>query len=310
MDLSLAKIYSSAFRGLRKHTLVYFFLFIWTMIMTVLMVIFSFLGSSIYLGSILAISFDKNAGSSAFYISAAFFGIMLFVSSIIYAATKAGFMAFGSAVRMGETPTPLHFFRGIIKFTVPLFIGGIVVSMLTSIPFLAFIAFTRISLTGAVPDLFTSGWNFQQAIELVQYIWSAAQIAALCNVIIFFWISPWDEMVVLYELPYPEALMRSFTFVFSRRHFLRVLMLIAANILLSQAVLIITNFPGFQSGLQNGFGFAYVSILLDSQKNIYTTFIQLILFPFFIYTQLYLLPWPSFEKAAQETGKTEIRVTD
>ncbi len=309
MDRSLAGIYSSAFRGLREHPLVYLFLFIWTMTMTVLMVIFSFLGSSIYLGSILAISFDENAGGSAFYLTAAFFGTTLFVASIIYAATKAGFMAFGSVVRMGETPSPLHFFRGIIKFTVPLFIGGIVVGMLTSIPILAFIAFTRISLAGTIPDIFTSGWNYRQAIELVQYIWGAAQIAALCNVIIFFWISPWDEMVVLYELPYPEALLRSFTFVFSRRHFLRVLMLIVANILLSQAVLLITNLPGLLSGLHNGFGFAYVSILLDSQKNIYTTSFQLILFPFFIYTQLYLLPWPGFEKAARETGKAEIRVT-
>jgi hypothetical protein len=38
-------------------------------------------------------------------------------------------------------------------------------------------------------------------------------------------------------------------------------------------------------------------VLLGSSQNITTTIIQFVLYPFFIYTQLYLLPWPEKSRA-------------
>ncbi|MCX6646724.1 MAG: hypothetical protein NTY09_10260 [bacterium] len=297
MDLSTAGIYASAFQGIRKFPLVYLFLFFWTLVVTIIVAIVVTIGSSIYMGSIMVVSLNENSGSTALYLSMTYVGIILLVTSILLAATKAGFMAFGSAVRKETTPTPLHFFRGIIKYTPPLFIGGLVVGMLTCIPFLAFLALARINLAGVISDVFTSGWNYRQAIGIFNYLWELGQVAALCNVIIFFWLTPWDEMVVLYDIPYPEALAKSFSFVFSKRHFFRVLLLIVVNIILSQLVLLLTNAGAFNTELHNGFGIAWLNVLLGSSQNIATTIIQFVLYPFFIYTQLYLLPWPEKAKA-------------
>jgi len=285
-------IYASAFQGIRKFPLVYLFLFFWTLVLTIIVSIVVTIGSSIYMGSIMVVSLNENSGSTALYLTAAYAGIILLVTSILLAATKAGFMAFGSAVRNDITPTPLHFFRGIIKYPPPLFIGGLVVGMLTCIPFLAFLTLARINLAGVISDVFTSGWNYGQAIGIFHQLWGFGQIAALCNVIIFFWLTPWDKMVVLYDIPYPEALARSFIFVFSKRHFVRVLLLIVANIILSQLVLLLSNFGAFNSQIHNGLAFAWLNMLLGSSRNYGTTFIQFVLYPFFIYTQLYLLPLP------------------
>lgn len=308
MDLSTAGIYTAAFRGLRKHPLVYLILLIWTLVITILVTIFATIGTSIYMGSVMVVSMDVNSGSSIFYLTITFIGILLLITSILLAATKAGFMAFGSAIRKDEIPTPLVFFKGILRYTLPLFIGGLVVAMLTCIPFLAFLAMARISLTGVIPDVFTSGWNYRQAVELVHYIWGLGQIAAVLNAIIFFWLAPWDEMVVLYNISYAEAMVRSFKFVFSRRHFHRILLLIIANMILSQVILLLTNLESFTGMIHYGIGPAWLNMMADSSQNMFSTSIQFVLYPFFIYTQLYLLPRPEKVKADVLPERPELHV--
>jgi hypothetical protein len=301
MKQSLAGIYSSSVRGIKDYPLVYLVLLVWGIAQALVLIALIFVGSMIWLAAAVTVS-GPNAGSSLFYITAGFLGSALFVLAVFSAATRAGILSFGSAIRKSDRPTALHFLRGIFRFTLPLFIGGIVVGMLTAIPALGFLLILRWSFTGAVAEIFTSGWNFEQAIAFLRVIWNTMLVAGTIQLLIFFWIAPWDEMVVLYQIPYPEALVRSFSFVFSREYFLRVIGVIVINVAITQIILILTNIGVFSQGLAYGAAFAYLRVLIHASQSTITSFLQFVFLPFFAYTQLFLLPYPE-----QQTVKSEER---
>jgi len=302
MSRSLPEIFFSALRAIKNHPLVYLILLVWGLAQALVLLALMVLGSMIWVGAVLATS-GPNAASSVFYITAGFLGSALFVLAILSAATRAGILSFGSAIRKGDKPTVLNFLRGIFRFTLPLFVGGIVVGMLTAIPGLAFLLVLRWNITGLVADVFTSGWNFQQSILFLRMIWNAMLVAGTVQLLIFFWIAVWDEMVVLYELPYPEALMKSFFFVFSREYFLRVLGVIIINVAIAQIILILANLNVFMEGLPYGTAFAYIRVLINASQSTITSFIQFLFLPFFAYTQLFLLPYPQKQAAKSRERK-------
>jgi len=307
MDLSLPAIYGSALRGIRNNLLVYVLLLLWGVVQGIIIVALLFLGSTMWLASIASLSAGPSFGSGAFYISVLFVGTILVMLAIFSAITRAGVLSFGAGIRKGKKGRAVDFFRGILRFTLPLFVGGIVVGMLTSIPLLAFLAAARWTAAGAVSDVFTSGWNFNQSMQLIRQLWNMMSVAAVFQLLIFFWIAPWDEMVVLYELPYPEALSRSLTFVFSRRHFLRVLGLIVANVLIAQLALVLTNIGVFIEGLHTSSAVAYLRVLASAPTSTFTSFLQFVMLPFFAYSQLFLLPWPRSAHAADAYRETVTR---
>ena len=302
MKRSLSGIYSSSLRGIKDYPVVYLVLLIWGLAQALVLIALITLGSMIWLTAAVAVS-GPNAGSSIFYISAGFIGSALLVLAIFSAATRAGILSFGAAIRRGNKPTALHFLRGIFRFTLPLFIGGIVVGMLTAIPALGLLLVLRWSFTGAISEIFTSGWNFEQSITFLRVIWNSMLVAGTIQLLIFFWIAPWDEMVVLYELPYPEALVRSFSFVFSHEYFLRVIGVIIINVAIAQIILILTNIGIFTESLAYGTAFAYLRVLIHASQSTVTSFLQFLILPLFAYTQLFLLPWPQEQAAISEERK-------
>ncbi len=297
MDLGLPGIYAHTLRGIRNNLLVYLLLLLWGLAQGIILAALVTLGALIWLGSVATLKPGPNMPSSALYITATLLGILLLVLGLLSATTRAGILSFGSKIRKGEKAGAGDFFRGIIRFTLPLFIGGIIVGMLSSIPALVFLVFARWSVTGIASEVLTTGWNFARALELLRYLWNLMLVAGAAQIVIFFWMAPWDEMVVLYELPYPEALARSFSFVFSRRHFIRVIGLTIANALIAQIVLLLTNMGVFLEGLETGAGFGYLRVLINASSSSITSFAQFALLPFFAFSQLYLLPWP--KKAPQ-----------
>jgi hypothetical protein len=307
MDISVLGIYRSALRGIKENPLVYLFLFIWGMVQGVILIALISMGFFTWLIVIASISTSPDVASKTIYITAAFIGSLLIVLGLLTAATKAGVLNFGAEIRRGHKTLALHFFNGIVKYTIPLFIGGIVVGMLQAIPTLAFLVAAKIDLTGVFSQVFTSGWNFAHSMELLARLWNLMAITGIFQLLIFFWISPWDKMLVLYNLPYPQAILKSFTFVFSSRHFLRVLGLIIANVLVSQIILILTNLAIFNAGLSSGFGYAYIQVLFNASSSTPTSFAQFLLLPFFIYTQLFLLPWPEVQQEV-ETPQEFIKI--
>lgn len=302
MNLSLPGIYSSSLRAIKDYPLVYLVLLIWGLAQALVLIALLALGSMIWLTAAIAVS-GPDAGSSLLYITAGFIGSALFVLAIFSAATRAGILSFGTAIRKGNKPTALHFLRGIFRFTLPLFVGGIVVGMLSAIPALGFLLILRWSFTGAISEIFTSGWNFEQSITFLRVIWNSMLVAGTFQLLIFFWIAPWDEMVVLYELPYPEALVRSFSFVFSREYFPRVIGVIIINAAIAQVILVLTNIGIFNESLAYGTAFAYLRVLINASQSTVTSFLQFLFLPLFAYTQLFLLPHPREQAMNSEEGK-------
>jgi hypothetical protein len=292
MDLSVVGMYVAAFRAVRDNLLIYLLLLLWMLVQGFIMAALFTLGGFVWLAALAATPSGPSAGTSCVFVTAAWFGILLLVFAILSAAAKAGVLSFGAKIRRGEQAGTLVFLSGILRFTLPLFVGGLVVGMLSCLPALAFAAVLRLSLANVVSDLFTSGWNFGRSVEFLGFLWNALLVLGAVQMLIFFWITPWDEMVVLYEMPYPEALAKSFSFVFSRRHFVRVVSLVVANVALAQVLLVLVNLTAFREGLGVGLGHAYLRVVLHAFSSSLTGFIQLALFPFFAFTQLYLLPWP------------------
>lgn len=297
MDLSLAGMYGAALRAVRDNLLIYLLLLLWGFALGVIIVMLFMLGGLVWLTALAATA--KSPGSSLVYVTAAWIGIVLLTIAILSAATKAGVLGFGAKIRRGEQAGTLDFLSGILRFTLPLFVGGLVVGMLSSLPALIFASIMRISLAGMVSDVLTSGWNFRHAIEIVVLAWNLLLVAGALQMLIFFWIAPWDEMVVLYEVPYAEALTRSFGFVFSKRHLVRVVSLVLANVILAQILLLLSNLGVFREGLSQGFAFAYLRVLLNASTSSITTFLQIAFMPFFAFAQLYLLPWPERQAEAE-----------
>ncbi len=293
MDHSTGGIYAASIRALRKSPLVYVLLFLWGLLQGILLFILLWLGGAAWLASTLALLTSDTPLTSAFYGTLFFAGILLLFLTILSAATRAGVLAFGAKVRRGGRGRALDFFSGIIKYTIPLFLGGITIGMLTAIPALGVLLIAKFSLSEIYLELFTSGWNYGELLGILAWLWNVMLVAGIIHLLIFFWIAPWDEMVVLYDLPFPEAIWRSFTFVFSRRHFFRVIILILFNVILTQAALISTNMGLFMDTLDTGFLYAWSTVLINASQSFWTSFFQFILLPFFAYTQLYLLPWPN-----------------
>jgi len=290
MVLTIPEIYKAAVQGVRSNLLIYLLLLGWGVVQGVLLFVLLSLGMALWLGNAVVALNQQGDIQSVLYLTAAFVVLALLIVTFLSAATRAGILAFGAKIRKGEKAGGLDFFRGILRHTFPLFIGGIVVGMLTCIPVLALLLILKIGLADAVTDIITSGWNYGQSLELIRYVWNTMMVVGVIQALVFFWIAPWDEMLVLYRLPYPEALSRSFSFVFSRRHFPRVVGLMVVNIVIAQLILILSNFGIFLKGLEYNIGFAYIGALANASHSTLTSFFQFILLPFFAYTQLYLLP--------------------
>ncbi len=298
MDLSLKGIYLSALRGIKSNPLIYLLLLIWGLVQGVILFILTMVGAPFWLGAIFSLEAGPETTSSIFNLTLIYIGVIIFAMSLLSAATRAGVLAFGAEIRKGKSGTILDFLTGIFKYTWPLFIGGIVVGMLTWIPILVFLNIVALTFAGIDPDIFTSGWNIGKATTLIGLMVNAAVIAGIFQTLIFFWIAPWDEMVVLYRKSFPDALLESFRFVFSRRHFLRVLSLVVANVCISQILMILLNLNAFREGLHFGFTPAYISVLANSLSSTSSSFAQFILFPFFAFSQLFLLPAPKTDSEA------------
>ncbi len=301
MDLPLTGIYAAAFRGIRSNLLVYLLLLGWSLAGVVILLALGIVGT-VFLPAFILAAFGSTAQPSiVIYLTFAYLSILALVMTVLSAATRAGVLAFGAKIRSGEKPTALDFFTGILRYTWQLFIGGIVVGMLTAIPALVFLLVARYSLSGIVPDIFTSGWNYSQSFKIIGYMWNMMLVAGAFHLVIFFWIAPWDEMVVLYKLRYSEALLRSFTFVFSRRHFLRVLGVVFINVIIAQLIILLTNIGFIAEGLAFSPGSAYFSVMINASSNNITAIVQAIFFPLFAYAQLFLLTWPQTDNSELES---------
>ncbi len=297
MDLSLKEMYGAALVGIRKNPLIYLLLLLWGLVQGLVVLALLMIGAPIWLTAVMLLKPGENTASSFLYITISYFGVVALVIALLSAATRAGVLGFGARIRTGQKANTLSFLQGIFRFTWPLFVGGIIVGMLSLIPALAFLAVLRAMFAGIVSDVFTSGWNLSHAMAFLALIWNALMVAGIFQMLIFFWVAPWDEMVVLYELSFSEALLRSFSFVFSKRHFLRVLSLIIANVLIAQILLILPNISVFLEGLGSGLAVAYLRVLSNAAGSSVTSFIQFALLPFFAFAQLYLLPWHAPEQA-------------
>jgi len=304
MDLSTGGIYASSIKALRQGPLIYVLLFFWGLLQGVLLFALLWLGGAAWAASTLASFASDTPVASAYYNSLFFMGFFLVILTILSATTRAGVLAYGAIIRRGGKARAVDFFRGIIRYTIPLFLGGLVVGMLTAIPALGFMLIAKFSLSDAYLELFTSGWNYGELLRMLAYLWNVMLAAGMIHLLIFFWIAPWDEMVVLYNLPFPEAIWRSFRFVFSKRHFVRVILLILFNVVITQAALISTNLSLFMDTLDTGILYAWSMVMINASQSFGTSFLQYLLVPFFAYTQLYLLPWPAeADREADTKGK-------
>ena len=305
MDLNLLGMYAAALKGIRENSSIYLLLIVWGIIVGVIILLVFMLAIPVYLMSMVALSSNYTM---QFYATSIFLLTILTVAGILSASTKAGVLAFGSGIRRVGRASLIDFIKGIFRFTFPLFLGGIIISMLMAIPVLAIVMWFKTSLTNVIPDIFSSGWNFQHGLRYLMLIMNGMFVMGIFQVIIFFWISPWDEMVVLYDIPFSDALSGSFRFVFSGRHFPRVLSLIVANVLIAQLLLIVTNLSAFMGELPQGFSQGYLSMIVNSASNPFTSLGQFILMPFFAYAQLFLLPVPESER--QVTVENNTRFSD
>jgi hypothetical protein len=291
MNLSIQEIYSFVFRGLKKNPVIYLLLFIWGFAQGIIL---AALLTVLMLGwlstTIAAASLPQSGPAAVVILTFIFLLLALLIFGLMSAATRAGVLAFGARIREGGHASALDFFKGILRFTFPLFIGGIIVAMLSAIPVLLFLAVARITLHDVTPDIFTSGWDFAHALDLVGYVVNLALIFSALQAIVFFWITPWDKMVVLYKIPYPEALVRSFTFVFSRQNFHRVFFLVIINAIITLIAIVIGNARVIAENIPHGMIPAMLHIIAAASSSTLTSFFGFLLLPFFALSQLFLLP--------------------
>ncbi|MFH1675462.1 MAG: hypothetical protein ABIC40_00455 [bacterium] len=304
MDYSLSDIYRRSLIALKGNILIYLLLFVWSVVQW-FVVLFLLTVLVLFSLAILAAVNVSDPSLQAFTPIGFLTGLFLFVVLLLATAGRAGLLGYLAKVRRGERAGAMDFVQSIFKFTGPLLVGGIIISMLTSIPLLVFLNYSRETLSGIIPEVLTTGWNFQIALETLGKLINMLSILAIFQTIIFFWIAPWDEMLVLYRISFSEALARSFIFVFSKRYFFRVLGLIILNVIIAQAALILGNFNSFTDALDSGFADAYASALIGAPGNNLTGLFQFLLIPFFAFTQLFLLPWTPVGERQADTPEHE-----
>jgi hypothetical protein len=80
--------------------------------------------------------------------------------------------------------------------------------------------------------------------------------------------------------------------VFSGRNFTRVLALVVANVVIAQTAMILTNLGTFTGNLHLGFFASWMAVLVIGTSSKLSSFALFVLYPFFAFSQLYLLPKP------------------
>lgn len=300
MYLSLPGIYAAALRALKSNPLIYLLLLLWGLSEGVVLLAILVIGGTGWISTLIAAaSMKSGAGTWISIVTATYLGIALLVLGLLSAATRAAVLGFGAKIRQGRQATTLDFVRSILRFTPQLFFGGIVVGMLTCIPVLLYLWFLKFSVSGDVIDILTSGWNFSRALALLGYLWNALLLMGVLQTLIFFWIAPWDKMVVLYRIRFPEALVRSFFFVFSRRNFARVFLLVVVNALLAELALILPSPVAFVHNWPHSLWSSSLQTAFSASPNTLASLLQFVLLPFFAFSELYLLPWPDTESSIE-----------
>jgi hypothetical protein len=299
MILSVQEIYASALRGIKQNPLIYLLLLIWGLAQGIILAaLLMVLGLGWLSMTIAAAAIPQTGPAIVVLLTSIFLFLALLLFGLMTAATRAGMLAFGARIRETGHATTLDFLKGILRYTIPLFLGGIIVGMLSVIPFLLFAVVAKITLRDVTPDIFTSGWDFSHALDLIGYVINLALIFSVLQAVIFFWITPWDKMVVLYKIPYPEALVRSFTFVFSRQNFHRVLFVVLINAIITLVAIAIGNARVIAENIPQGFIPATAHIIAAYSSSTLTSFLEFLLLPFFALSQLFLLPIPEPDKSA------------
>jgi len=299
MDLSVPAIYATALKGLKGNLYIYILLFTWLVIGGIILFIVMTLGGLVIMTTLASSEPGPGYGTHALIILSVMIGIISLVMTLLSAGARAGILSMAAQLRKGERVGPINFFKGILRFTWRLFIGGIVIGMLTAIPALAFLLVVRYSFSPGFEEIFTSGWNYQRSFDTMRYFYNAFLIAGAFQTLVFFWIALWDEMVVFYDISFSEALVRSFTFVFSGRHFARVLGVIIANLVIANLVIILTNPVQFADGLNTGFWYAWLSVMVIAPSSSVTPWVQLLFLPVYAFAQLFLLPIPEKEPSSE-----------
>jgi hypothetical protein len=290
MQLSIGEIYASTLRALKANILVYMLLLVWGLLQGIILLAILTIGGIMWVTSFLALSASGSAAAAVIF-TIVCIALALLVLAFLGAATKGGLIGFGAAVRRGRKATTLDFLRGILSFTFPLFAGGILVGLLSSVPLVLYIVFLSAFFQKLPIDIFTSGWNFSHALSLLGFFWNVLLVSGVFQMLIFFWISPWDEMVVLYRIGVFQALGRSFKFVFSRENFFRVIGLTILNAAIAFAALVLGNLHAFTT-ITGGPLLPYFWMLVNPSPSLIASLLQFLLLPFFAFSQLYLLPIP------------------
>jgi len=312
MELSLGQIYARSFKAVRENLLIYLMLFLWGLAQGLLLVGFITVGSLIWATISVASAFDPESSLNLFSTALIFLFTLIVFVGIMSAATKAGLLSFAVAIRHGSKPTALDFLRGMLRYTLPIFAGSIVVGMLIAIPGLIFLLVLRSSIDRSLIEIFSTGWNYPHAIAYMMYIWRAMMIAAAFNILLAFWVTPWEERIVLYGETVSESLVKSFSFVFSRRYFARVAGLVIINVAIAQVIIIVTNYGPFMQGLPSGLEIAWINAVIHASGSTLTSFLQFVFMPFLAWTQMFLLPIrsaPASETLIGEPGGPLVSVS-
>jgi len=301
MDISVPAIYGKALKGIRDNLFIYMLLLLWLMIGGIILFLVLTFGGMVVMTTLLAGEPSAQTGTNALLITSIIIGFTSLIMTLLSAGSRAGILSIGLRLRQDEKPGPLDFFKGIFKYTWRLFTGGILVGMLSAIPVLAFLVIARYSLTDGFGEIFTSGWNYSRAFDLLRYYYSGVLVVGIFQTVIFFWIAPWDEMIVSYNVSVSESLLRSAAFVFSKRHFMRVLGIVLINMIVATLVIVLTNLPVFNAGLETGVWYSLISVFFASTSSPITPWVQLLFLPLYAFAQLFLLPVEQTEQVDIET---------
>lgn len=301
--MGVSAIYRSAFQSLIRNPLVYPLLLLWILTQGLILLVFALIGGGAWFATLLtAVLSSKDSTLSILGITSVFVIFYILLVTFLSATTRAAVLGFGAIIRKGKQPSTLDFLNSLFRYAFPLFIGGLIIGMLTAVPVLTFLNFIVAILRKIPLDIFTSGWNYSHAVTFLGFFLNLLLITSTLQAFIFLWIAPWDEMLVLYNLSFSEALVRSFYFVFSRDNFLRVVALVVCNNLLGATAAIVGNLGiANEMATHNTLESIFV-LLVTSPGSSLSSLLFFILYPFFAFTQIYLLPYP-YEKATQKQSE-------
>lgn len=284
------EIYENAYRGIIRSPSIYLWLILMGFIQGLAVILISSLGSAMLVSSIVTTDSLEISNAAPFIIFRTFLGVIAVTTGILGSALKSGLLHFGVMVRRNGVATSKDFLDGIFKFTGRIFLGMIIVGMLMLIPALLLLNYYQDLFQSLSSDIFLSGWNFGQAMHIFGLIVGMFLIAGVFQVLVYFWISLWDEMLIFYDLSVPDALLGAFTFVFSKNNFGKVITILLINCAVTQTVIVATNFGTFNSILYMGAPAAWVASLVSAASNPITSLIQFIMLPLYAYALIYLLP--------------------